>query len=87
MHVEPIYWGCDHSLRTYPLPDLIVCADKHDPFSVTQMDCTVTNPVSINDFPVLIFEAPILSILKHLIQVKEANLQAGVPEYYSLRIN
>lgn len=46
LHVEPIYWAYDYTLRTYPLPDLIVCADKHDPFSVTQVECTVTNPGS-----------------------------------------
>ena len=45
LHVEPVYWAYDNALRTYPLPDLIVCADKYDAFAVTQVDCTVTNPV------------------------------------------
>jgi len=45
LHVEPIYWTYDNALRTYPLPDVIVCADKYDPFTVTQVECTVTNPV------------------------------------------
>ena len=46
LHVTPVYWAYDHALRLYPLPDLLVCADKYDPFSSTQADCTVINPVS-----------------------------------------
>lgn len=47
LHVEPVYWAYDDALRVYPLPDLIVCADKYDPFASTQVECTITNPVSI----------------------------------------
>ncbi|XP_064621990.1 DNA polymerase epsilon subunit 2-like [Lineus longissimus] len=46
LHVMPLYWQYDNALRLYPLPDLIICADKFDPFSVTQVDCTVVNPGS-----------------------------------------
>ena len=46
LHVAPVYWPYDHSLRLYPLPDLVVCADKYDSFSVSQTDCTIINPVS-----------------------------------------
>jgi len=45
LHVEPVYWAHDNALRLYPLPDLIVCADKYDPFTSTQVNCTVINPV------------------------------------------
>jgi len=45
LHVAPVYWTYDFTLRMYPLPDLIVCADKYDPFTSTQVECTVTNPV------------------------------------------
>jgi len=45
LHVAPVYWTYDFALRMYPLPDLIVCADKYDPFTSTQVECTVTNPV------------------------------------------
>ncbi|XP_074654952.1 DNA polymerase epsilon subunit 2-like [Tubulanus polymorphus] len=46
LHVAPIYWSFDNAMRVYPLPDLIVCADKFDPFKVTQSDCSVINPGS-----------------------------------------
>ncbi|KAK2181720.1 hypothetical protein NP493_385g04054 [Ridgeia piscesae] len=47
LHVEPVYWAHDNALRLYPLPDLIVCADKYDPFTSTQVNCTVINPGSL----------------------------------------
>lgn len=50
LHVAPVYWTYDFTLRMYPLPDLIVCADKYDPFTSTQVECTVTNPVRVNYF-------------------------------------
>lgn len=43
LHVRPVYWQCDHALRLYPLPDLIVLGDYSDPFTVTDADCTVVN--------------------------------------------
>ncbi|XP_064617729.1 DNA polymerase epsilon subunit 2-like [Liolophura sinensis] len=46
LHVSPVYWAYDNALRIYPLPDLIVCADKFDPFYVMQTDTTVMNPGS-----------------------------------------
>ncbi|XP_052769617.1 DNA polymerase epsilon subunit 2-like [Mya arenaria] len=46
LHVSPVYWPYDSGLRLYPLPDLIICADKHDPFHTTSIDCTVMNPGS-----------------------------------------
>ncbi len=45
-NVAPVYWEYDNSLQVYPLPDLIVCADKYDPFSMAQCDTQVVNPVS-----------------------------------------
>lgn len=45
LHVCPVYWAYDCGLRLYPLPDLVVCADKFDPFVSTNTDCTVMNPV------------------------------------------
>jgi len=47
LHVSPVYWPYDNGLRLYPLPDLVICADKHDPFHTTSVDCTVLNPVSL----------------------------------------
>ncbi|KAJ8308953.1 hypothetical protein KUTeg_013827 [Tegillarca granosa] len=46
LHVCPVYWSYDCGLRLYPVPDLIVCADKFDPFHSTTVDCTVMNPGS-----------------------------------------
>ncbi|KAH9505546.1 DNA polymerase epsilon subunit 2 [Bulinus truncatus] len=46
LHVCPVYWAYDSSLRLYPLPDVIVTADKFDPFSTTAVGTTVINPGS-----------------------------------------
>ncbi|XP_050406951.2 DNA polymerase epsilon subunit 2 [Patella vulgata] len=46
LHVCPTYWAYDRSLRIYPLPDLVICADKCDPFTTTQVECTIMNPGS-----------------------------------------
>uniref|UniRef100_A0A8C6XIP0 DNA polymerase II subunit 2 n=1 Tax=Naja naja TaxID=35670 RepID=A0A8C6XIP0_NAJNA len=46
LNVSPVYWAYDYTLRTYPLPDLIVFADKYDPFTVTNTDCLCINPGS-----------------------------------------
>ena len=43
LHVRPVYWQCDHALRLYPLPDLIVLGDYSAPFTVTEAGCTVVN--------------------------------------------
>ncbi|XP_022254667.1 DNA polymerase epsilon subunit 2-like [Limulus polyphemus] len=46
LNVAPVYWEYDHSLWLYPLPDIVVCGDKYDPFCVTNNDCTFINPGS-----------------------------------------
>lgn len=46
LHVCPVYWAYDRGMRLYPLPDVIVCADKFDPFNTSTADCTIMNPVS-----------------------------------------
>ena len=43
LHVRPVYWQCDHALRLYPLPDLIVLGDYSAPFTVTEAGCTIVN--------------------------------------------
>lgn len=43
LHARPIYWMHDHTLRLYPLPDLVVLGDKCDPFTESSNECTVTN--------------------------------------------
>lgn len=51
-HVRPIYWTQDHSLRVYPVPDLMILADKYDPYTCSSLECTCTNPSSFarNEF-------------------------------------
>lgn len=46
LHVTPIYWNYDHVMRLYPLPDLVVIADKQKAYTHSHTDCTVINPVS-----------------------------------------
>ncbi|XP_003748292.1 DNA polymerase epsilon subunit 2 [Galendromus occidentalis] len=52
IHLAPIYWQMDHSFWLYPMPDLVVCGDKHEAFTVKQNDCVFTNPGQFtkNDF-------------------------------------
>jgi len=52
LHVCPVYWDFDRSMWLYPLPDLVVCADKFDPFVTEHSGCTIVNPGSFakNDF-------------------------------------
>ncbi|XP_029396536.1 DNA polymerase epsilon subunit 2 isoform X1 [Mus pahari] len=45
LYVCPVYWAYDYTLRVYPVPDLLVIADKYDPFTVTNTECLCINPV------------------------------------------
>ncbi|KAF5892253.1 DNA polymerase epsilon subunit 2, partial [Clarias magur] len=46
LYVSPVYWAYDYALRVYPVPDIIVFADKYDPFSISSSDCLCLNPGS-----------------------------------------
>ncbi|KAM9294304.1 DNA polymerase epsilon subunit 2 [Gastrophryne carolinensis] len=46
LFVSPVYWAYDYALRLYPLPDLVVIADKYDPFTITNTECLAINPGS-----------------------------------------
>ncbi|XP_034238799.1 DNA polymerase epsilon subunit 2 [Thrips palmi] len=46
LSVCPVYWPMDSALQLYPLPDLIVTADKFNSFSTAHMECQVMNPGS-----------------------------------------
>lgn len=46
LSVCPVYWPLDSALQLYPLPDLIVTADKFNSFSTAHMECQVMNPGS-----------------------------------------
>ncbi|XP_046858107.1 DNA polymerase epsilon subunit 2-like [Xenia sp. Carnegie-2017] len=48
-HVRPVYWNYDNALRIYPVPDLIILADKyHSYVQPTSLDCTCVNPGSFS---------------------------------------
>ncbi|XP_035884614.1 DNA polymerase epsilon subunit 2 isoform X3 [Phyllostomus discolor] len=46
LYVCPVYWAYDFALRVYPVPDLLVIADKYDPFTLTNTECLCMNPGS-----------------------------------------
>ncbi|XP_051761811.1 DNA polymerase epsilon subunit 2-like isoform X2 [Ctenopharyngodon idella] len=46
LYVCPVYWAYDYALRVYPVPDVIVFADKYDPFNISNTDCLCINPGS-----------------------------------------
>ncbi|XP_072320355.1 DNA polymerase epsilon subunit 2 [Eucyclogobius newberryi] len=46
LSVSPVFWAYDGALRVYPVPDVIVFADKYEPFSVTHSECLCLNPGS-----------------------------------------
>lgn len=48
LHVVPIYWNYDHVMRLYPLPDLVVVADKQRAYTHTHSDCTIMSPGSFS---------------------------------------
>ncbi|XP_012867681.1 PREDICTED: DNA polymerase epsilon subunit 2 [Dipodomys ordii] len=46
LYVCPVYWAYDYALRVYPVPDVLVTADKYDPFTITNTECLCINPGS-----------------------------------------
>jgi len=44
LHTCPVFWDYDRSLSLYPLPDLIITADKFEPFTAENLGCQVINP-------------------------------------------
>lgn len=46
LHTCPVYWDHDRALSLYPLPDLIITADKFEPFTAENLGCKVVNPGS-----------------------------------------
>uniref|UniRef100_A0A8C8JP55 DNA polymerase epsilon subunit 2 n=1 Tax=Oncorhynchus tshawytscha TaxID=74940 RepID=A0A8C8JP55_ONCTS len=45
LYVSPVFWAYDYALRVYPVPDVIIFADKYDPFNISNTDCLCINPV------------------------------------------
>ncbi|XP_043930216.1 DNA polymerase epsilon subunit 2 [Protopterus annectens] len=46
LYVSPVYWAYDYTLRVYPVPDVLVFADKYDPFNITHTEGICINPGS-----------------------------------------
>ncbi|TSW08324.1 DNA polymerase epsilon subunit 2 [Bagarius yarrelli] len=38
LYVSPVYWAYDYALRVYPVPDVVIFADKYDPFCISNSD-------------------------------------------------
>ena len=56
LSARPIYWGYDHALRIYPLPDVLVLADRTDQYQWRYTDCAVLNPGSFpTDFSFVVY--------------------------------
>jgi len=57
LHVLPTYWGQDNCLSLHPSPDLVVTADRADPFTSKTDGVTVVNPGSFmkTDFSFKVF--------------------------------
>ena len=48
LHVEPIYWELDYTLRLLPLLHLLILADHADQYSFEYKGCQVVNPGSFS---------------------------------------
>ncbi|KJE88954.1 DNA polymerase epsilon subunit 2 [Capsaspora owczarzaki ATCC 30864] len=46
LHVRPVYWDFDHALRIYPAPDVLILADKAEPYDHRYNGCVCLNPGS-----------------------------------------
>ncbi|KAG6854823.1 hypothetical protein C0991_012013 [Blastosporella zonata] len=46
INIQPTLPDYDHSLRLYPLPTVLVMADKYDRYKITYTGCHVLNPGS-----------------------------------------
>ncbi|RUS31919.1 Pole2 protein [Jimgerdemannia flammicorona] len=46
MHIRPIFWAYDHALRLYPMPHVLVLADRCENYGVTYEGSHCINPGS-----------------------------------------
>ncbi|KAJ1669021.1 DNA-directed DNA polymerase epsilon, subunit B, partial [Coemansia sp. RSA 25] len=37
--IRPIYWAHDHAMRVYPIPDVLILADRFDSYSINYEGC------------------------------------------------
>lgn len=56
MHARPVHWELDHSLRLFPLPHLLVLADRTEQFCYDKA-CHVVNPgMFASDFSFVVYQ-------------------------------
>lgn len=54
--VRPIYWELDYTMRLFPLPDLLVLADRTDQYALDCWGCNTVNPGSFSsDFSFVVY--------------------------------
>ncbi|KAJ1773191.1 DNA-directed DNA polymerase epsilon, subunit B [Coemansia sp. RSA 1813] len=46
--IRPIYWAYDHSMRVYPIPDVLILADRFDSYSINYEGAQCINPGSFS---------------------------------------
>ncbi|KAJ2815920.1 DNA-directed DNA polymerase epsilon, subunit B, partial [Coemansia erecta] len=46
--IRPVYWAYNHAMRIYPVPDLLVLADRFDAYSINYEGCHCINPGSFS---------------------------------------
>lgn len=54
--VRPIYWELDYTMRLFPLPDLLILADRTDQYALDCWGCNTVNPGSFSsDFSFVVY--------------------------------
>ncbi|KAI9502962.1 DNA polymerase alpha/epsilon subunit B-domain-containing protein [Coemansia spiralis] len=48
LRIRPIYWAYDHAMRVYPIPDVLILADRFDSYSINYEGCHCINPGSFS---------------------------------------
>jgi DNA polymerase epsilon subunit 2 len=57
LHVRPVHWELDHTLRLFPLPNLLVLADRSEQFSYSCYGTNCVNPgVFASDFSFIVYQ-------------------------------
>ena len=53
---RPLYWSHDHALRLYPLPDVLILADRTEQYQWRYEDTAVLNPGTFaSDFSFVVY--------------------------------
>ena len=54
--IRPIYWELDYTMRLFPLPDVLVLADRTDQYALDLWGCNTVNPGSFSsDFSFVVY--------------------------------